>query len=156
MKGADFHLMALNEPDASTTDTLPFMVLKSGECIYGDQINAFAEGLKMEEILSADIHTNGEDPMITMLETQLQPVLLYWIWCEPENYRHATRDQYSLPYTWPLNYIVPFLRQRTISKWVESRFKEGIERKEIEKQADDCLRAMSDMLGNHTWFSKSE
>ncbi|RKP05770.1 hypothetical protein THASP1DRAFT_32397 [Thamnocephalis sphaerospora] len=205
MRGVEVELLPLNEPNASSTDMLPFLVTPGGECLSAHEINRFADAhatkgekalekrKQLEEkrkklaaaakeaaaateqdgyqvITPSASSAQGDEEcaektrleadmeaFIMLLETKLQPALLYWLWCEQDNYRAITRNYYGSNYTQPLDKIVPWTRQRTITNWVHNRYHGELTRERIYSDATEALEAVSRRLGKSTWlFDESE
>ncbi|RUS68743.1 hypothetical protein EGW08_023494 [Elysia chlorotica] len=89
---------------------------------------------------------------VSMLDNILTNAELYVAWMVPDVLAEVTKPRYGCAYPWPLNWILPWLKQRevqhlmTIKDWASKSLGE------VTGEVRVCLRALSEKLDKNKFF----
>ncbi|KAI8057617.1 hypothetical protein BDF22DRAFT_661692 [Syncephalis plumigaleata] len=155
MRHVDFEVYCCNEGNASSNDRLPFLALPGGKYLTGDEIREYADNAgkpsdeasegkddKKDNTLIAD-----EQALLSLIERKLYPALLYWMWCEQDNYHSSTCSIYLAAQS-----CVPWTLQRNVSNWIYDRYRGNLTYERIYTDATEALLALSNRLGQEAWL----
>ncbi|KAI9598218.1 hypothetical protein BDF19DRAFT_431740 [Syncephalis fuscata] len=153
MRNVEYDVYYSNEGNASSNDKLPFLALPDGRYLTGEEIREYADKIEQyskdenKPADKADDDTTEQNPdeqaLLSLIERKLYPALLYWLWCEQENYRSLTRLHYG---------TVPWTMQRNVSNWIYTRYRGDLSYDRIYADAAETLLALDNQLGKETWM----
>ncbi|KAK3781593.1 hypothetical protein RRG08_006989 [Elysia crispata] len=154
MSGLNFRVeQRTNAADMSPTGKVPFIQVGSQLIAEFEPIVKFASSKGY--CLSKDLPDQSVAEMwayVSMLDNILSNAEHYVAWMVPDVVAEVTKPRYGCAYPWPLNWILPWMKQRevhhlmTIKEWASKSLEEVIGEVRI------CLRALSEKLDKKTFF----
>uniref|UniRef100_A0A0N4Z7M9 GST_C_6 domain-containing protein n=1 Tax=Parastrongyloides trichosuri TaxID=131310 RepID=A0A0N4Z7M9_PARTI len=89
---------------------------------------------------------------LALIDETLRNVELWMCWKEDDVYYKITKERYGSVYSTPLNYILPCLKRREISRYFNSIGWGSKTVDDIIKIADNCFQSLSIKLGDNEFF----
>ena len=158
MSGLSFRVeQRTNAADMSPTGKVPFIQVGSQLIAEFEPIVTFAASKGF--CLSRDFPEQSVAEMwayMSMLDNILSNAEYYVAWMVPDVVAEVTKPRYGCAHPWPLNWFLPWLRQRevrslmSIKDWACKSLEEVIEEVRV------CLRALSEKLDRGKFFLGTE
>ncbi|VDN01419.1 unnamed protein product [Thelazia callipaeda] len=93
---------------------------------------------------------------MALLEEMLRNIEIYMMWIDNRNYWQVTENRYGSVYSWPLNVILPRLKRREMSRYLNALGWKNKSEECIIDLADRCFKSISSKLASNDYFlSKS-
>ncbi|GFR76243.1 metaxin-2 [Elysia marginata] len=156
MSGLVFRIeQRTNAADMSPTGKVPFIQVSSHSQLIAEFEPIVKFAATKGFCLSKDLPEQSVAEMwayISMLDNILCNAEYYVAWLVPDIAAEVTKPRYGCAFPWPLNWILPWTRQRevynlmTIKDWAAKSLEEVIQEVRV------CLRALSEKLDKSKFF----
>lgn len=142
-----------NAAEMSPTGKVPFIQVGPQLIAEFEPIVKFAATKGFS--LSKDLPDQSSAEMwayMSMLDNILSNAEHYVAWMVPDVVAEVTKPRYGCAFPWPLNWILPWLKQRevrklmTITEWSNKSLEEVVDEVRL------CLRALSEKLDKNKFF----
>ncbi|GBP58137.1 Metaxin-1 [Eumeta japonica] len=134
-----------NNPFFTPKGTLP--VMRDGRTILSN----FEEVIEHLKALTAEASAFNQ-----FLRDKLYPAYIFALWVDERNYSEMTRPTYAKALPIPFNFYYPSRYHKSAKEMIDALFGEHTDLIEVEKtiysEADKCLQALSDRLGESEYF----
>ncbi|GFO09458.1 metaxin-2 [Plakobranchus ocellatus] len=142
-----------NAADMSPTGKVPFIQVGSQLIAEFEPVAAFVASKGFG--LSKDLPEESVAEMrayISMLDNILSNAEHYVAWLVPEVVAEVTKPRYGCAYPWPLNWLLPWLRQREVRNFLTVKDWASKSLEEVVAEVKTCFRALSEKLGKNKYF----
>ncbi|KAI8379192.1 uncharacterized protein BYT42DRAFT_495800 [Radiomyces spectabilis] len=146
----DFDIVNSNEPHASPSGKLPFLVTVPGAVYESAKIHQWLKDTQKEKTLPS---ATGEQAkaFIALANSKLYAALLFSQWLEPLNYSEITSKAYYSQVPSPINWVLAYRKKTDVVQRLLTD-RDILVREEIYQDAANALEALSVKLGDDTYF----
>ncbi|KAI9317946.1 hypothetical protein BX666DRAFT_1856490 [Dichotomocladium elegans] len=151
--GIEFDVYNGNEPHASPSDKLPFLVTVTGAVYDSDRIIQWVEE-RVTKVLPTPADREQAKAFVALARSKLHAALLFSAWLEPLNYSQYTSKAYFQHVPVPINHVLAYEKQSEITKTLLTD-RDILVREEIYNDAAAALEALAIKLGDDEYFFNS-
>ncbi|KAK0416154.1 hypothetical protein QR680_012319 [Steinernema hermaphroditum] len=113
------------------------------------------KGLKLSATLT-DVQLIDMYAHMALIEETLKFVEMHICWFDKATYDQVTKPRYGTVYLWPLRHVLPPLKRREISSYLEGLQWREKSAEQLKEAADRTFKSLSVMLGSKEYFMGSQ
>lgn len=105
--------------------------------------------------LSSTLNESQKSEMaayISMVHSVLYNAELYLAWLQEDIYSSSTRPRYGSVHPWPLNRILPWMKQQEVKAKLTANGWMNKSEESVYEEIQACLQALTDRLGSYDYF----
>ncbi|XP_071496229.1 metaxin-2-like [Diadema antillarum] len=142
-----------NAEHMSPSGVVPF--IKAGSQIISE-FDPIVEFLSMKGVsLSEELSGGQKSEMKAYMALSINRLYLaelFLAWNVKKTADEVTKPRYGSPYPWPLDVILPFLKQREIMAYLKAQSWHDFLPEQVYDEVNLCCKALSDKLGEQNFF----
>ncbi|RZF45479.1 hypothetical protein LSTR_LSTR009350 [Laodelphax striatellus] len=142
-----------NVEHMSPTERIPFLVCENRIISENDALIGYVESIG--ESLTHNLefkHKQDLQAYMSLVRTTLENAELYLTWYHHDFYKNFTWTKYSLPYPWPLNYVLTYSKRKRIIKRLAQMQWRNKTIEQVYEDVENCFKSLSALLGRNNYL----